>query len=252
MSIWLAIDQGNTRIKYSIFDSNDAVLQTHVSAKPDLDAIVDMAEGQEISGGVYASVAGMDVRFIESLRRLCSDRLLVLTPATPVPVTNRYASRSTLGVDRLAAAVAAAQICAGKAVMIADCGSALTCDVISPKAEYLGGSISPGVTMRLNALHAYTSRLPQVEWNPADTLSTFPDNTDGAIESGAVLGTIFEIESRFAKAAAMFPGCLLMLTGGDARKIIGTRCLDHLRPLCRLDLVQRGLISIFRYNENID
>ena len=43
MSIWLAIDQGNTRIKYSIFDSNDAVLQTHVSAKPDLDAIVDMA-----------------------------------------------------------------------------------------------------------------------------------------------------------------------------------------------------------------
>lgn len=251
MGVLLAIDQGNSRVKYSLFDYEDCLLRSAVTASPDLDAIVSLAGSDDIVAAVYASVAGIDVRFVESLRLLCGGRLLVVTHSTPVPVDNRYASASTLGADRLAAAVGAAGRFPGQAVLIADCGSALTCDLLSPEPAYIGGTISVGVAMRLRALNVYTSRLPQVRWTGCEYLPPFPDNTPGALLSGAVRGVVNEIRSSLSQARSIYPDCRLLLTGGDAETLVGTGLLDGLRADTFSHLVPYGLIRILRYNETL-
>lgn len=251
MGILLAIDQGNTRVKYTIFDHEDRLLRSVVTPAPDLDAIVGLAGECDIDGAAYASVAGIDVRFVESLRRLCADRLLVVTHSTPVPVANHYATPGTLGADRLAAAVGAAALCPGRAVLVADCGSALTCDLLSPEPAYIGGTIAPGAAMRMRALHAYTSRLPEISWTGTEDLPPFPADTAGAIRSGAVRGLADQIRASHAAACRIHPGARLILTGGDAQALLDTRLLSDLDPLCLPHLVPYGLIRILRYNDNL-
>lgn len=251
MGILLAIDQGNSRVKYSLFDHEDSLLRSAVTEVPDLDAIAALTGSDDIDAAVYASVAGIDVRFVESLRLLCHDRLLVVTHSTPVPVANRYATPATLGSDRLAAAVGAAARFPGQAVLIADCGSALTCDLLSADPAYIGGTISAGVAMRLRALNAYTSRLPLLQWTGAEPLPPFPDNTPEALLSGAVRGVADEIRASLAQARSIYPACRLLLTGGDAEALAGTGLLADLRPETLPHLVPYGLIRILRYNETL-
>lgn len=251
MGILLAIDQGNSRVKYSIFDYEDRLLRSAATPQPDLDAIIALVGECDIDGAVYASVAGIDVRFVESLRRLCADRLMVVTHSTPVPVANRYATPGTLGADRLAAAAGAAALFPRQAALIADCGSALTCDLLSPDPAYIGGTISPGVAMRLHALHAYTSRLPQVRWTGTEDLPAFPADTADAILAGAVRGVADQIRASHAAATRLYPEAHLILTGGDADQLLKTGLLSDLNPLSFPHLVPYGLIRILRYNETL-
>lgn len=252
MGIVLTIDQGNSAVKYNIFDSCSNLLRSAATATPDLEAIPPLADGAVIHGAVYASVAGLDIRFIESLRCLCSENLLVVTPSTPVPLSNNYATPSTLGADRLAAAVGAATLCPATPVLIADAGSALTCDLLGPDASYCGGTIAPGVGMRLNALHTFTSRLPEVVWDHSQDFQPFPLSTDEAMTSGAVRGVVAQIADAFEAARKLYPDCRLLMTGGDAPYLIENPLLKTLNPLCQPALVAVGLNSIFRYNETFD
>ena len=48
-------------------------------------------------------------------------------------------------------------------MLVIDAGTCITYDFINSKKEYLGGSISPGIQMRYNALHQFTSQLPLLE-----------------------------------------------------------------------------------------
>ena len=101
---------------------------------------------------------------------------------TPVPVSIGYNTPLTLGTDRLAAVVGANDCSPGKDILVIDIGTCVTYDLISSSAEYLGGNISPGPTMRLKALHEYTSRLPLVERRGEAPLVGY--STETAIRSG--------------------------------------------------------------------
>lgn len=249
MGVVLTIDQGNSSIKYSVFDAEGQLVRGQTGVQPDLDAVEALLAGLQVEGGIYASVGRFDVRFAESLRLLCSDQLLVFTPSTPVPLKNNYATPLTLGADRLAAAVGAATIYPGTPLLIADAGSALTLDLLAPDASYCGGTISPGIAMRLNALHAYTERLPKTAWNPGQELTFFPCATSDAMVCGAVTGVVAQMQAALHAAAERYPGCRMLVTGGDAPTLLKTSLLDHLNPLYQPALVPIGLNRIFRYNE---
>lgn len=250
MECILTIDQGNTTVKYTLFTAHGKVLHSLRSQQPDLDKVATIGRNVEISGAVYASVAGLDLRFTESLRCLCHERLLVLTAATPVPIKNMYGTPATLGADRIAAAVGAATLLPHKPVLIADAGSALTLDLITSEAAFVGGTISPGIKMRLRALHSYTSRLPEVDWpRQIHNLADFPDSTDMALLAGAVVGTTAQIAHSLSKAREKYPDCRLLLTGGDAPYIINLPQIQQLQPMAQPELVAIGLNRIYHYNE---
>lgn len=251
MSVVLTIDQGNSNIKYSIFEETDTPVRTMTGTEPDLEAVSVLLDGLDLGGCIYATVARFDIRFAESLRRMCDDRLMVLTPTTPVPLKNKYTTTATLGVDRLAAAVAVTALYPGQTMLIADAGSALTLDLIADDMTYCGGTISPGISMRLKALHHFTSRLPETVWGEERDISFFPTTTEDAIISGAVTGVVAQIKTSFEQAVRLYPQCKLILTGGDAERIFRSSMLHNLSPLCQPELVPIGLNRIFRYNETL-
>ena len=123
-----------------------------------------------------------------------------------------------------------------------DLGTAITYDVVTANGCYIGGNIAPGITMRLEALHNYTSRLPLVEATGHCPL--WGEDTTTAIRSGVLNGVIGEIY-HYKKQLSQSP--VVILTGGNAT-LIGpmldfTPEIDH-------HLVTRGLNSILIYNEN--
>lgn len=251
MGVILTVDQGNSSVKYTVFSEGGRLQRSLHSTLPDLDILPGLLGDDSLDGVIFASVGGIDARFVESLRRLCDERFILFTPSTPVPLRNNYRTQTTLGVDRMAAAVGASELYPGKPLLIADTGSALTCDLISAEPAFCGGIIAPGVEMRLKALHSFTARLPQVSPYPADNIDPFPTTTEEAIRNGALLGVIQQIRATFRCAQNRYPECRLLMTGGDATPLLDTHLLDDLNPYHVPPLVAVGLNRIYRYNESI-
>ena len=79
-----------------------------------------------------------------------------------VPIKNRYKNPKQVGQDRLVGAYGAMKIY-GCPLIVVDLGTAITFDVISPKGEYLGGAIVPGIRLSAESLFLKTALLPHIE-----------------------------------------------------------------------------------------
>ena len=167
---------------------------------------------------IVASVTEDAALEVEELRDLIPGEILLFSPATTaIPLRNAYATPQTLGADRLAAAVGAAGLRPGQPTLIVDAGTALKVDLVTADGTYHGGSIGPGLSMRLRALHSFTGRLPLLTLPAADaTIPLVGDSTTGSILSGVVNGTVAEIMGFVAQYQQRYPGLGVLLTGGDA------------------------------------
>jgi type III pantothenate kinase len=169
--------------------------------------------------------------------------ILRFSADTPVPVTNKYRTPKTLGVDRLAAAVGASTLKPNKDLLIIDAGTCITYEVIDAQGNYWGGNIAPGMHMRLNALHSFTAKLPLIE--AEGPVPGMGYDTETAIRSGALQGAAYELEGYITACEAENPGLLVFLTGGDAERLAAiikrTIFVDR-------NLVAKGLNRILEYN----
>jgi type III pantothenate kinase len=121
-----------------------------------------------------------------------------------------------VGDDRIVNAVAAFDKY-HTALIIVDFGTAITFDCVSGRGEYLGGIITPGVAISLDALSSRTAKLPRVDITipPAQAIGT---NTVDAIKSGIMFGyggLVEELVRRIkAEMAPQIPR--VIATGGMA------------------------------------
>ena len=98
-----------------------------------------------------------------------------------------------------------------------DAGTALKMDLVTADGTYHGGSIGPGLNMRLRALHTFTGRLPLLPLPVPDaTIPLTGDSTTGSLLSGVVNGAVAEITDFIAQYQQHYPGLGVLLTGGDA------------------------------------
>jgi type III pantothenate kinase len=211
----LALDIGNTAVKAGCFEGSLlAEMQAGLTAAQVL-ALVQRWRPAHI---IIASVAEDAALRAEDLRPVVPGEILTFSPATTaIPLRNAYATPHTLGADRLAAAVGAAGLRPGLSNLIVDAGTALKCDLVTADGTYHGGSIGPGLGMRLRALHAFTGRLPLLELPPADaTIPLTGDSTTGSLLSGVVNGTVAEITGFISQYQQLYPRLGVLLTGGDA------------------------------------
>ena len=135
-------------------------------------------------------------------------KVIELKPGTtPVPLRNAYATPHTLGADRLAAAVGAAALRPGQHTLLIDAGTALKVDLVTADGTYHGGSIGPGLELRLRALHEFTGRLPRLALPAPDaTVALCGDSTTGALLSGVVNGAVAELNGFVASYRRRYPG----------------------------------------------
>lgn len=239
----LTVDIGNTATKATVFEG-ERVIQSVVGNVRAAEAVDTLLTYNSVEGICVCCVGRED----ESLEeRLAQEEVPVLrlTPETPLPIQVDYASRATLGADRVAAAVGVAD---KGSVLLVDAGTAVTLDLVEGGA-FRGGNISPGLRLRFHSLHDFTSRLPLV--GAQGDLPPFGYDTETAIRAGVMRGLVYEIAGTWRRAAEKYDDLKLILTGGDAAVLLPLLRDAGIGVETDPDAVGRGLVRIFNYAEGL-
>ena len=219
----LAIDAGNTRIKWGLFDATGNMVESSVFLNAELQNI-QLPIAKRV---IISNVAGNTITTqLKALITNTSNIIWLSAQATACGVRNQYQIPSSLGSDRWAALIAAWQIkktpCivinAGTAITI----DALTVDMLNNQGLFLGGLILPGLALMLTSLGAATAQLPLINQadNSANSLKLFATNTTEAIQAGALnaaLGAIARMAEALQAQCQVMPS--IVISGGNAQFI---------------------------------
>lgn len=241
----ICIDQGNSRTKVALFDSNGTLIKSFVYkafSSADAERLFQL---YPIDNSIISSVVNLESSMVNALNRL-SHFFVLFDHHTPIPITNDYLTPETLGQDRLAAAVGASWLSPNENLLIIDVGSAITYDFVSQSGHFLGGNIAPGLKMRLTALRQMTKKLPQVEVDEQELIPLYGQKTRDAIAAGVVRGMVFEVKGYMRAIQERTPHFQAYITGGNAPYVIRS-IKDNLT--CEKNLVLIGLNRILEYNK---
>lgn len=241
---FLILDFGNTFYKAAIFEQGNLVYRFSGKLLLKEDLIALKKEYPRLFKAIYSTVIDLDTKLIEFLQTELLG--LELTAQTKIPIQNLYLTPETLGKDRLAAAIGASQLYPKKELLVIDAGSSITFDRITAKSEYLGGSISPGITMRFKSLHQFTGKLPLVQTTD-NQIDLIGKNTEESILSGVMLGVIAEVDGIIDRYKLDHPEILVLFTGGDLKHF--DKNLKN-NIFAAENLVLQGLNFILEYNDN--
>jgi type III pantothenate kinase len=236
----LAVDIGNTKTKIGLFKGHK--LLWHLSV-PEISprVIFGLLKNSPVESAIVSDVAAKKSKAGNAFAKI--PRVIFLNGKTPLPFINKYKTPSTLGTDRIALAAGALKYFPGKNVLIISMGTCITYEFINSRREYLGGSISPGLEMRLAALNTFTARLPLVKPKPLKTLTG--RTTDESILTGVILGIVHEAEGFILQYQGRYSEIKVMLTGGDASLFAG-RIKSSIFAVPELSLT--GLNEILLHN----
>ena len=200
------LDIGNTAVKWAVFNDLEMLDQGRMDGHAD-----DYRQLAENHGDLnwYWSSTRDDGDLAVSL--LGAQEILL---EEPLPVTIAYRTPSTLGRDRLAAVCGAHQLFPKSPCLVIDAGTCITFDLVDAAGNYPGGSISPGLNIRLKAMHTFTGKLPLQEWeDPEDFIG---DSTRNSMLQGVKQGLIGEAERQIRLYEARYPDLRILLSGGDS------------------------------------
>jgi len=215
----LALDVGNTRLKWALFvggamrDHGALILEeistlnaTHWKALPPPDRII----GSNVAGEAVRH------RVEDQLARWRVEPEWIVSQAAECGVINGYDRPGLLGPDRWAALIAARDRVPSDPVLIITVGTAVTIDALDDRGTFVGGLIVPGFGLMLDALEAGTAGLRV----PSGEFQNFPTNTSNALMSGgvhALAGAAERMLRLLAQRTGRMPSVLL--AGGAAPKL---------------------------------
>ncbi len=238
----LILDFGNTLKKAAVFDKNEMVELFTFSdfGVNQLESIVKSYP--LISSSIISSVVDYSLAIDDFL----SERFhfIKFNSNTPVPIINKYSTPETLGNDRICAVVAVSSKFDNKNILVIDVGSCITYDLITKDKEYLGGSISPGIRLRLKSLNAFTDKLPLLE--PEQIEYLIGKTTSQSILSGVINGINFEIDGVISSYKDNYKDLLIIMSGGD-HNYFDKSLKNNIFALPNIVIL--GLNEILKFNE---
>lgn len=150
----------------------------------------------------------------------------------------KYRNPHEVGADRIAGAIAASHRRPASNLIVVDCGTATTFDVVTAEGDYLGGAILPGIGISVETLAGKTAKLPSVEIaRPAAALGR---STVESIQAGiyhAHVGAIRHLTAELSREAFNGQRPYIVGTGGFARLLLTENVFDEVVP----ELVLLGL-----------
>ncbi|MFN3641151.1 MAG: type III pantothenate kinase [Flavobacterium sp.] len=208
----LAIDAGNTRSKWAVFE-NDTVVDfdscTNNALENELKKILKIHP--KIQNAIFSSVTHSSEKEIDFLKSIMYVKVVSRNDA--FPFVNLYKSPETLGIDRMILSASAVLKFPNTNRFIIDAGSCITYDFVDEQNQYHGGAISPGLQMRYNAMHHFTAKLPQLEVSEINDF--VGQDTTTSMHSGVVNGVIGEINHMIQSIVGDSENFTIILTGGD-------------------------------------
>ncbi len=237
----LIVDIGNTRIKLAVYEFNTLITLIIVTPQTLTESLNEIKNKYKIERAIVSSVTEIPAELELFLNELTY--CMLLSNNTKVPFINKYESPTTLGVDRIALVSGASVQFPKKDVLVIDAGTCITYDFLNHKNCYLGGAISPGINMRLQAMNFYTKKLPLIPF--VDKELEIGNTTESAILFGAVNGVLAEIEGFIAHFVAKSENLTVVLTGGDSI-FLAKRLKNSI--FANSNFLLEGLNSILAYN----
>ena len=251
----LTIDVGNTQTHVGAFDGETLVehwrFSTDRQSTGDELAVIihdllalrgigfDQIHGEAISSVVPRLVSEYRYMFERYLDR----EALILGPGTKTGMPILLENPHELGPDRLANAIAGYGQYGGPCVVV-DFGTAINYDVVSAAGEYLGGIISPGIEISIEALASRAARLTRIDIHAPRAL--IGKSTEDAVQAGIVYGFASQVDGICTRLREEIGDDLTTIaTGGLAKVIVSfTDSIDEVDDLLTL----KGLRLVYERN----
>ena len=252
----LAVDIGNTNIKFGIFDRDVLIRTLTISCNKNKTADEYGVElyslirvmgihRTDFDGCIISSVVPVvTARIRAAVMDLLGIESLVVGPGIKTGLNIRIEDPSQLGADLVVACVSANAKYPAPCIVIS-MGTATVMCVIDKNRSMLGGPIAPGVMVSLNALTGNAALLYSVSLDAPE--SVIGNNTDRSIRSGVVWGTVCMIDGMIDRIEKeLGEKCSVVATGGMAKTII-KHCAHEITV--QDDLIMQGLKLIFDRNQ---
>jgi type III pantothenate kinase len=211
MPYCLCVDVGNSLEKLAVFSPERMVFKL---SQPEikLNQYKSIFTQYPIQWSILSQVKPVKVSIKNYLNK--HTQYLEMSHGLQLPVINQYQTPETLGKDRLAAVSGAVRLYPGYPLLIIGIGTCITYDFVRANRRYEGGSISPGLDMRLKAMLQFTAGLPLVNVNLKVPLTG--KSTAAALQSGALWGILLELDGIIAHYRRDNAGLRVVLSGGGA------------------------------------
>jgi len=225
----LAIDVGNTNTVFGLYQGKELLKTWRIATRSEqtkdeyavlLRGFFSMAgyDMAEVDAIIIASVVPPTVHALTRMSEgYFNRRPMVVGPGIKTGISIFYDNPKEVGADRIVNAVAAFEKYQQGAVVV-DFGTATTFDCISPRGEYLGGVIAPGIMISIEALFSRASKLPRIEL--ARPKNVIGKNTVNSMQSGILFGYVGLVDGiveRICKEYETPPK--VIATGGFAQLI---------------------------------
>jgi type III pantothenate kinase len=244
--VLLAVDIGNTNVVFGLYEGADLKQTFRAST-------VNTRTGDEygvlmrqmltlrgydpsnVSAAIMASVVPplTDV-MADAVRHAFAREPLIVGPGLKTGIAVLYENPRDVGADRICNAVAAYDRVKG-GVIVVDFGTATIFDCISPKGEYIGGVIVPGIQVSLDGLLGRAAKLARIEI--AEPPRVVGRNTTHALQSGVIHGYAALVDGLVQKIEAelAFP-CTVIATGGLIQHLLKhTKKVEAVEPFLTLN-----------------
>ena len=232
----VGVDIGNTSIKTAeFFDSDIGEIKKWTNL-----SLVENAYPEAL---FVVSSVGMRTAEVRSLLKSS----LILDTNTALPILLNYQTPDTLGSDRLAAAVGAWRLFPERNILVVDAGTCVTYDLVTSDGVFQGGMISPGLEMRLKAMHQFTNGLPIVKISEEFSEELVGQSTSACILAGARHGLKHEIEGILESFNKKHDRLQVVATGGLS---LGFESTANTRIFANSKIVLSGLHAIWKFNES--
>jgi len=255
----LVIDVGNTNTVLGLFDKDrllhDWRIRTEIDHTIDEYGVLiyNLYQSTRMRAKEIKSVSAIIIScvvppMLNILEPLCVKYFniipMIVGPGIKTGMPIFYDNPKEVGADRIVNAVAAYDKYRQESIIV-DFGTATTFDYVSPRGEYMGGCISPGIVISSEALFERASKLPRVEFGKPKTIIT--KDTVSAIQAGIMFGyagLVDGIVNRMKAEVKTNP--LVIATGGLARVVAQeARTIDKIEEMLTLD----GLRIIYERNK---
>lgn len=244
----LALDIGNTYIKSAMFD--DEQLESY-NVHSNFEDVNEYIHKSYFKSAAICSVNPSKQKVLSEILSSKDVSIFKVSINQKFNLQIIYATQETLGMDRVCSAVSALKLAEEQSLtknnqylITIDFGTATTVNIVSPKKEFIGGLIAPGVRTMLNSLKTNTAQLPSLEIN--DYKGLIGNSTNSSIISGVVnstIGMINEVVKKIKEVSKITP--LIFATGGNSKFILPQ--IKH-EVFFEEALVLKGLKHIYDLN----
>jgi type III pantothenate kinase len=251
----LTIDVGNTNTVLGLFDGEHLIKSWRVKTDPRSTSdemslqINALVSGYTVTGLSICSTVPATLRELRTMiASYFSDiATTIVEPGTKTGVPLLVDNPKEIGADRIVNTLAAHTLYGGPAIVV-DFGTSTNLDVVSPKGEFLGGALAPGIEISVDALASRAAQLRKVELiRPKNAIGK---NTVEALQSGTIFGFAGQVDGLVEKITAELAQSYdeaptVIATGGLAPLVIDvSTTIDEYEP----DLTLIGLRLIHEKN----